>query len=75
MRMPGEGVRMFLPVLASQRRTVLSQLPLAIVFASGANATLVTESVCPVSVRMFLPVLASQSRIVSSQLPEAIVFA
>ena len=38
---------MFLPVLASQSRTVSSKLPLAIVFASGENATLKTQTRMP----------------------------
>ena len=43
---------MMFPVAASHTRTVPSSLPVAIVFPSGLNATLLTSSVCPVSFRM-----------------------
>ena len=56
------------------KRIVLSQLPLANVFPSGLNDTLLTNPVCPVRVRRCLPVPTSHKRIVSSQLPLANVF-
>ena len=48
-RMPCEVLRS-VPVSASHKRTVLSSLPLASVRPSGLKATLLTQSVCPVSV-------------------------
>ena len=56
--MPGEGM----PVL-SHSRMVLSRLPLARVVPSGLNATLLTESVCPVRMCLCSPVFTFHSRI------------
>ena len=50
---------------------VSSSLPLARVCPSGLNETLLTQSVCPVSVRITRPVPTSHKRMVSSSLPLA----
>ena len=40
---------LYVSVVLSQSRIVPSQLPVATVFPSGLNATVLTDSVCPVS--------------------------
>ena len=66
-------VRICLPVLASHKRIVSSEPPLASVRPSGLNAMLSTLSPCPLRVRICLPVSASHKRIVSSKPPLASV--
>ena len=53
---------------------VLSRLPLAMVFPSGLNDTLLTQPVCPVRMRISAPVSTSHSWTVLSRLPVAILF-
>ena len=53
------NVFIFLPVETSHKRTVLSQLPLAIFVPSGLKDTLSTCHVCPVNIFIFSPVETS----------------
>ena len=48
---------------------VLSSLPLAKVFPSGLNATLLTLAACPMIIRVFPLVCVFQRRMVLSSLP------
>ena len=68
------NVRSVFPVCTSHDLDILSLLPLANVFPSGLNATLVTPPICPSSVRRCLPVRTSHKRMVSSSLALASVF-
>ena len=54
-------VRSSFPLARSQSFSVLSQLPESAVRPSGAMATLITSSECPVKVRSSFPVARSQS--------------
>ena len=64
-------MRTDLPVDVSHRRTVVSELAVAMSRPSGLNATTKAESVWPSSVRTGVPVTASQIRAVASSLAAA----
>ena len=62
--MPFEGLSSALLLRHPRGRTVLSQLPLASVFPSGLNATLLTLLVCPLKTLFSFLVDASNRRMV-----------
>ena len=66
-------VRSSFPLARSQSFSVLSRLPESAVRPSGAMATLLTPSECPVKVRSSFPLARSQSFSVLSRLPESAV--
>lgn len=73
LRVSPRSVRSSCPVATSQSLIVPSTLPEARILPSGENATVTTESECPVRMRSTRPLITSQSITLRSELPEASV--